>query len=177
MIRPDSVNRERATLEELAGMFLHEVDRANRGFAMQKIEIAASLADAGRRDEIVQSLGGRFRDADAILATLESQAEHAGHIGIVEATITFWVEPARPGLFERIWRFLRGRPAEDFSNLYRLAPAERSARAIRCEMKIGAASQLELTATPPQRPTEPPFLPSSAHPQPMLGSRAASHQV
>jgi hypothetical protein len=177
MIGSGSINSERATLEGLAGMFLHEVDCANRGFALQKIAFAASLADAERRDEIVQSLGGRSRDADAILATLESQAERAGRIGIVETTITFWVEPARPGFFERIWRFLRGRPAQDFSNLYRLAPANRCARAIRFEMKIGEASQLELTATSPQASALSPLLPSGALLPPRLGSGAANHQA
>ena len=140
-----AARRARATLEDLARIFLWEFNRANVGLAESRADMAAELSDEKRRDEIVRSLGGRSRDTDALLAQLESDLTRAGHLGIAEATVTFWVEPARPGFFERFWRFVWRQPRESFDGLYRLVPSKRSAHAIQCAMKIGAAPQAPLT--------------------------------
>ena len=118
-------------------MFLYEVMRANAGFAESCARMAAELGDATRRSQLVRQLGARRRDGEAIVQSLEDEARRATALSIVESTVTFWVEPARPGWFERVWRRITFKSPSAFETYYRLTSSGHSADAVQCTIRIG----------------------------------------
>lgn len=143
----------RAPLSGFGQLFLHEVDRANRSFAARRAELLEALRDPARRAELVGSIGGA-RHAEAVAATLTAQAAEAARLAITEVRVTFWLEPARRGVFEVIWGFLCCifccRKRESPRVMYRLAPAERRLHAAQFELTITSAGAGELAASEPR---------------------------
>jgi hypothetical protein len=148
------IRRQRATLTGFAQMFLQEIDRANLSFSARRIELVRALANPAERALIIGSLGGAGNESEMLASALASQAAEAARLAIEEVTVTFWVEPARPGFWECIGLFLRAlfccRSGNTLAGLYCLAPAERRDHAAKYELRIAPACDMELTVSQPR---------------------------
>jgi hypothetical protein len=149
----------RAPLEDFSRMFLEEIATANRSFVRSQSEIAAELADASRHPALALALGAPASEGAMLAQALEAQAAAASRLAIVDATITFWLEPVGPSLWQRIvWWLFPAQQNRAAVQLYRLAPARRRFDALRLEVRIGAPGTQPLESQgphllPPELPT------------------------
>jgi hypothetical protein len=138
----------RAPLEEFSRMFLDEVSTANRSFLRSQLAMAAELTDAAQRGQWARSLGAPESTEGSLAEALQAQAAMASRLAIVEATMTLWLEPVGPSLWQWLCSVFSCQLREKAqTQLYRLAPARRRSHALRYEVKIGPRSQEPLQAS------------------------------